>query len=107
MEMPVVVGVLVAIIFLVSFSEWFYGISSGLKSLVLDDVFYTYRLIGVSLVSIVFMAGVFLAIATMNECPNEQREGIFAGLRCEEYLSIKTVTQKFLETNNQTVDQSL
>ena len=97
MEMPIIVGVILVIVFLVGFSEWFYAMAEGLKSLVLDDVLYGYRLVGASLVSILLMVGVFLAIATVNECPNEKREGIFAGLKCQEYFSIRASAEQFFQ----------
>jgi hypothetical protein len=97
MEMPVVVGVILVIVFLVGFSEWFYGLFGGLKSLVLDDVLYFYRIAGVSLISILFMVGVFVGIAYVNECPNEEREGIFAGLQCEKYLSIRAGAEQIFQ----------
>lgn len=100
MEMPVLVGVVLAIVLLISFSEWFYALVGGLKGLVLDDALYTYRIIGVSLMSIIFMVGIFWIIATINECPNEEKEGIFAGIKCEEYLSIKAATEGFFQTKN-------
>jgi len=36
----------------------------------------------------------FFGMALVTECPNEQREGVFARLRCEEYLKIKAGTDK-------------
>ena len=77
MEMPVIVGVIITVAFLVSFSEWFYTLCKGISVVVLDDIFYVYRIIGMSLVSLLFMIGVFAAIAIVKECPNENREGIF------------------------------
>lgn len=107
MEMPVVVGVILVIVFLVGFSEWFYGLSGGLKSLVFDDVFYAYRIVGVSFLSLLFMAGVFVGIAYVNECPNEKREGLFAGLQCERYLSIRAATEQIFQPKDQIVDKLL
>jgi len=98
MEMPIIVGVVLVIVFLVGFSEWFYAMAEGLRSLVLDDALYGYRLVGTSLMSILLMVGVFLAIATINECPNETREGVFAGLRCQEYFSIRATAEQFFQS---------
>jgi hypothetical protein len=40
-------------------------------------------------------------MALINECPNQQKEGAFAGLRCEEYMKIKVGTEKmFLKDVN-------
>lgn len=100
MDMPVTIGVVLIIAFLVGFSEWFYGIVEGVNATVIDDIFYSYRIVGMILFSIVFMVAVFYGISVVNECPNENREGLFAGLRCQEYLAIKTSADEFLNTNN-------
>ncbi len=94
MQMPIVVGVIVAIIFLISFSEWFYHMIEGWGDIVIDDVYYKYRIVGVSLFSMIIVSTTFFGMALITECPNEQREGILAGLRCEEYLKIKAGTEK-------------
>lgn len=111
--MPVIVGVVVAIIFLVAFSGWFYHLIIGWKGYVLDDILVKYRIAGVSLLSFLVMGGTFYGIALINECPNEEREGVFAGLKCEEYNKIKVNAEKLfpasdkaLEENNEAVDQS-
>jgi len=96
--MPVVVGVIVAIVFLVAFSEWFYHIASGWGEFVLDDVYFRYRIVGVSLLSILTMSGTFYGMALINECKNETREGIFAKLNCEEYSKIMVGAEKTLMT---------
>ena len=90
--MPVIVGVVVGIIFLVAFSEWFYHMVQGWSEIVIDDVYYRYRIVGVSLFSILLMSSTFFIMALVTECPNENREGVFAGLRCEEYMKIKVST---------------
>lgn len=95
MQMPVIVGVLVALIFLVAFSEWFYHMIIGWNELVIDDVYFRYRIVGVSLFSFFIMGSTFFIMALVNECPNKQREGIFAGLRCDEYNKIRTTTERF------------
>ena len=94
MQMPVVVGVTLAIIFLVAFSEWFYNLVQGWREIVIDDVYFRYRVIGVSFFSMIVIGSTFLGMAWLTECPNEVREGVFAGLRCEEYLKIKTGAEK-------------
>ena len=93
MEMPVIVGVILAVIFLVSFSGWFYNLVSGAKQLVLDDEYIGYRIVGTTIASFVFMVIVFIGIATASECKNDKREGVFASLNCEEYLSIRSSTK--------------
>lgn len=96
MQMPVAVGIIVAIIFLVAFSEWFYHLVVGLKGFVLDDVFFRYRIIGISLLSFLVMGGTFYGMALTNECKNEVREGIFANLNCEEYNKILVGSEEIL-----------
>ena len=112
--MPVIVGVAVAIIFLVAFSGWFYHLIVGWKGFVLDDIIFRYRIVGVSLLSFLVMGGTFYGIALINECPNEEREGVFAGLSCKEYNKIKVSAEKLfpasnetLQENNETVDEPL
>lgn len=100
MQMPVVVGIVVAVIFLVAFSGWFYHLVTGWGEFVLDDVYFRYRIIGVSLISILVMSGTFYGIALINECPNENRVGIFAGLNCEQYTKIKVGTEKLFFPGN-------
>jgi len=94
MQMPIAVGVIVAIIFLVAFSEWFYHLVEGWGEIVLDDVYYKFRIVGVSIFPQPSTSMTFFGMALITECPNEQREGVFARLRCEEYLKIKAGTEK-------------
>lgn len=89
MQMPVIVGILVAIIFLIAFSEWFYHLVTGWKEIVLDDIYFLYRIAGVSLFSIFVMSATFYGMALFNECDSKTREGIFAKLNCEEFSKIK------------------
>jgi hypothetical protein len=96
MQMPVVVGIVVAIIFLMAFSEWFYHLASGWREFVLDDVFFKYRIVGASLLSIVVMSGTFYSMALFNECDKETRVGVFANLNCEEYTKIMTGTEEMI-----------
>jgi hypothetical protein len=96
MEMPVIVGLVVAILFIVAFSEWFYHLVSGWGDFVLDDVYFRYRIMGISLFSMLIMGGTFYGMALINECPSEVREGLFAKLNCEEYSKIKVGTEKML-----------
>ncbi|HSV95069.1 MAG TPA: hypothetical protein VLH94_03810 [Spirochaetia bacterium] len=96
MQMPVVVGVVVALIFLIAFSEWFYHLVIGWNEFVLDDMYFKYRMVGVSLLSIAIMSGTFYGLAMFYECPSEDREGVFAKLNCEDYTKIKAGTEKVL-----------
>lgn len=94
MHMPVIVGIVVAVIFLIAFSEWFYNIVTGWKDFVLDDVYFRYRIAGVSALTILVMSGTFVGMAYVNECPNENRIGIFEKLNCEAYTRIISGTDK-------------
>ena len=100
MQMPVVVGVIVAVIFLVAFSEWFFHLVVGWGEFVLDDVYFRYRIAGVTLLSIMIMSGTFYGMALVNECPNENREGVFAKLNCKEYQKIMVGTEKLFFPRN-------
>lgn len=100
MDMPVTVGVILIIAFLIGFSEWFYGVVEGIGATVVNDSLHSVRVLGMALFSIVFMVGVFYAISIVNECPNENREGLFAGIRCEEYLAIKSTANELLDANH-------
>ena len=66
----------------------------GRRELVLDDVYFKYRVIGTTLLSIFIISATFFVMALVNECPNEERTGLMAGLRCEEYLKIKAGTDQ-------------
>jgi len=92
MQMPVIVGIVVAIIFLVAFSQWFFHLVTGWKEYVLDDVYFHYRIAGISVLSILIMSCTFLGMAYFNECPNENRVGIFAKLNCSAYSNIMAQT---------------
>lgn len=114
MQMPVAVGIIVAIIFMVAFSGWFYHLVVGWQDFVLDDVMFRYRIAGVSLLSILVMSGTFYGVALVNECPNEERAGIFAKLNCSEYSKIKVDVEKLfpasdkpLQENDKTINKSL
>lgn len=107
MQMPVVVGVVVAIIFLVAFSEWFYHMVEGWGEIVIDDAYFKYRIIGVTIFSIVIMGSTFFIMALVNECPNKPQEGVFANLRCDEYLQIKASTDKLFSKEVSIPDQGV
>lgn len=96
MQMPVIVGIVVAIIFLVAFSEWFYHMITGWKEIVLDDVYFHYRIAGLTLISILIMSGVFYGMAMVTECPNEVREGVFAKMNCKAYSDIVAGTENVM-----------
>jgi hypothetical protein len=74
MQMPVWVGVILAIIFLTVFSEWCFHAFIGWREIVLDDVYYYYRIAGVTLFSFLVMVD-FCHNGYISECPNEERRG--------------------------------
>ena len=104
--MPVIVGVILAVMFLGVFSEWFYHLAQGVREVVLDDVYFNYRILGASLVSILIVVVAFVGIATVNECKEDEREGIFASLKCEEYLSLRASTEELFQPSEEVEDDS-
>lgn len=104
MQMPVVVGVIIAVMALVTFSGWFYGFATGMHELILDDKFFNYRVFAVTSSSILFMVAVFWVIATVNECPNQSREGLFAGLKCDSYLKIRASADNLFQPKDKAAD---
>lgn len=107
MQMPVVVGIIIAVMILVTFSGWFYGYTAGMHELVLDDKFFNYRIAAATFSSILFMVAMFWVIATVNECPNQTRDGAFAGLKCDGYLKIKASADNLFQPKDKAIDQSL
>ncbi|MEK7525245.1 MAG: hypothetical protein AAB548_02640 [Patescibacteria group bacterium] len=107
MQMPVIVGVIIAVMFLVTFSGWFYNYALGMVELVLDDKFFSYRIVAASLVSAVFFGLVFFVISIVNQCPNQERVGLFAGLKCEQYLKLKASADNLFQPKNEAVNQTL
>lgn len=86
----IIVGVLIALMFLVSFSEWFYHVAAGIDSLLVKDLYVYYRLslwIGGSLL---FMAIVFWTLAMVKECPTlSEKKGVFRYLNCQAYWEVR------------------
>ena len=105
--MPIIVGVILALMALVTFSGWFYEYATGMRELVLDDRFFNYRIVATTIVSMLFMVMIFFVIATISECPNQTREGVFAGLKCEGYLKIKASADELFKPKNEAIDQTL
>lgn len=104
MQMPVVVGILIAIIFLIAFTEWAYHMFQGISELMVDDIYFKYRIFGVTSMSIFLMTATFFMMAFITECPNEVREGVFARLRCEEYMQIKVGTERLFSGKAQAAE---
>lgn len=109
METPVIVGVMIALMFLVIFSEWFYNLSKGLSEVVIDDQFYGFRVFVASLLSIGFVVGMFFLISVVNKCPkeSEERVGIFSSLNCDGYLELKAATEIIFKAKDQGIDEPL
>ena len=103
--MPVAVGVIVAMIFLIAFSGWFYHLAMGWSEFVLDDVYFKYRIIGASLLSIVIITTTFMSLAYALECPNEERQGFFASLNCADYRNIKVGAESLFKRNAVKTDE--
>lgn len=89
MQMPVIVGVVLSIIFLVVFSEWFYHMFIGWREVVIDDKVYSLRIIAASAFSMILFFVSFLGMAYATKCPSEERVGVFERLNCTEYNKIK------------------
>lgn len=108
MSTPVIVGVLLALMFLVAFSQWFVNLMMGMNEAVLDDKYFHYRIIGASLLTLLLFVGSFVGIATVMECPGtETKEGVFANLACEQYLTVKTASDELFQKINKTTDKPL
>lgn len=92
MSMPVIVGLLLTVMFLISFSQWFYSLFKGWREIIIDDMFLIYRIVGATILSVGIMFAGFWIIATVNECKEieVEREGIFKQLNCKEYWEIRT-----------------
>ena len=89
MQMPVAVGIILAIIFLIVFSESFYNAVSGWKEIVIDDQLYKLRIVTVVIVSMLVFFGGFMGLAYATKCPSEDKSGVFENLNCTEYNKIK------------------
>ena len=90
MEMPVAVGVLVAVIFLIAFSEWFYHTFVAWSEVIIDDRLYKFRIAGATILSVAIIMATFWGAAYASKCSNleTEREGVFEKLDCEEYRKI-------------------
>lgn len=64
MNIPLWVGSILAVISLVCFSGWFFGLAAGVKDLVLDDQYFVYRIITASSLCIMLFAGTFFVLVT-------------------------------------------
>jgi len=92
MNGAVITGVLIAVMFLVSFSQWFYHLIMGLDRAIINDVFVLYRAVVWGLISIVFMAGIFWMLAMVSECPSpDPKEGVFKYINCTPYFKAREI----------------
>ena len=105
MQMPIVVGVIVALMFLITFSEWFYNLVSGWEGLIVNDIFINYRMIGAGVISVAVFVVTFWVVSLVNECSEEERVGLFAKLDCEQYLSVRTAAEELFQTSKETVNK--
>ena len=105
MQMPVVVGVILAVMFLVAFSGGFYHLASGWNEFVIDDIYFKYRILAATVMSIVVITATFLGMAYAFECPNEEKVGLFASLNCADYRSVKTGTESLFKKSSVKVEE--
>lgn len=92
MNWTVVVGVIIAIMFLTSFTEWFYHIVAGANALVINDSFAGYNIFKLGMSGMMFMVGMVWVLAMFYECPTpeEEREGVFVYMDCTLYSWVKS-----------------
>lgn len=92
MNWVVVVGVILALMFLTAFTNWFYHVVAGVNALITEDLFVGYRIVFWGLGGLLLMGGIFWINALIQECPTpeEDREGVFALLDCSIYDWAKT-----------------
>ncbi len=91
----IVVGVIISLMFLVSFTEWFYHIAAGVNEVAVRDLFFFYRIGGWIVGGILFIGGVFWILALTNECPvvGRERVGIFRYLNCDVYWEMRSFVE--------------
>ena len=104
--MPVVVGVILAVIILISFTGWFTQMFVGWQEYIVDDTFFGYRIAIATIFSIVIISATFLGMAYAYECPGEkltEQKTILSGLKCEAYLKIRTGAEELFKKEVETV----
>ena len=109
MQMPVVVGVILSIIFLVSFSGWFYHLASGVEQFVLDDYYFWYRIGAVSIFSMLIMTMTFFGLAYANECPEISKgktTPLADKLNCPAFYKIKTSTEDIFKKQEPAIKEA-
>lgn len=109
MNWTVITGVIIALMFLVSFSQWFYELVSGFHAAITQDLYVAYRT-GVWVTGgIVFMIAVFWVLAMVQECPDltGDKPGVFAYMDCRVYWQVnKLLTGQQIPNQVNNPDQS-
>ena len=83
-------GVILAIMFLAAFSEWFVHLVMGVYELIPSGYQFYSQIVSWLIISVVFMAVVFFTLAVVYECPKgEKREGVFALMDCSVYWRLR------------------
>lgn len=88
-----IVGVILAVVFLVSFSEWFYHLVKGANELIPSGYGFYFNVFKFMAGGLSFMAVVFWSLSMVYECPKPNREGIFEYMDCRVYYQAKARTQ--------------
>ncbi len=92
----IIVGVIIALMFLVSFTEWFYHLLVGVNETLVKDVFLAYRIGSYIVMSLIFMVGVFWILSLNSECPLMEKEkpGIFRYMNCDGYWEARSGVER-------------
>lgn len=96
MSGTIIVGLIIAVMFLASFTEWFYHLAIGINEALVRDIFFYYRL-GVWIAGgVLFMGGMFWVLALNTECPllEKERPGIFKYLNCDVYWKGRSLIER-------------
>lgn len=105
MTSTIALGVILALVFLVSFTEWFYHLIVGVNQLIPSGYGFYFNVAKFTAGGVSFMAMVFWSLSMVYECPKETREGIFTYLDCTVYdkMAARTglATQQFPNTFNE------
>mgnify|MGYP001559088882 FL=1 len=108
----IVVGVILSLMFLVSFTEWFYHIAAGVNEVIPSGALFYPSLIRMVVFSVLFIGIVLLVLSLAYECPkgDDEREGFFAYLDCTLYwqirakmagVSVLTIQEQVLEARKE------
>lgn len=107
----IIVGVILALMFLVAFSEWFFHLATGVNELIPSGFNYYFRLAKWIGGAALLMTMVFVSLSVVYECPKGgDREGLFALIDCTAYWEVRgrmvgvsgsTLEQEVLDSRNQ------